>query len=185
MVSPENINWVTQKRIKIAREKLLWTKVRLKGGGETVKYPPDWEGTLRPKSKANYSIQFTVLFRVTYRLGESGRQQSRHYSLTDLKLQLLWDEGHRGDDKEYLCVPEGRLEQVFWNSGQSLHQPSKSLEHEGLREVTAQTWTRRHAKDGVIVFSTPMTSTSSAYSNVWWRLPNESGLWELWGRDST
>lgn len=38
----------------------------LEGAGRSVKHPPGWRGTLRPKNKAYQSIPFTVLCWMTY-----------------------------------------------------------------------------------------------------------------------
>lgn len=43
------------------------TEPLLEDGGESVKYPSDQEGTLKPKNKANHPTHLQgILFRATY-----------------------------------------------------------------------------------------------------------------------
>lgn len=77
-----------------------------KGGGGTIKYPPNWEATLRPQNKVSHSNTFIKSVRVTYWrwLGTGSRQSRRCVAILSPVWTLIhsfhreralgWDQGY-------------------------------------------------------------------------------------------
>ena len=86
----------------------------VRGGGETVKYPPNQESSLRPRNKAGHSIQFTQSFIQSISLQEGIRQRMLHGSHIVIlcKIQTFIHrfyrvrehaEGDRSETKAFPC----------------------------------------------------------------------------------